>query len=162
MLGAVDRWFSGPAGHSSAQAVIAQTPFPSGRCSSPPMWVGDVVAGEVAYWVLWIADCLVRLATRAPKPCSARVARKRAENRHCRSPPTHRRSGCMSGVLDATPFAELIHLPNNRGAMTRISASRLTPSPKPQLVGHSQHARARDEAPVDHPADRDHREPPVS
>ena len=45
--------------------------------------------------------------------------------------------------------------------MTRISAFRLTPSPKPQLVGHSQHARARDEAPVDHPADRDHREPPV-
>ena len=26
-LGAVDRWLSGPASHSSAQAVIAQTPL---------------------------------------------------------------------------------------------------------------------------------------
>ena len=76
VLSAVDRWLPGQASHSSAQAVITQTLRKGAgarvrrRCS-PPMWVGDVVAGEVAYWVLWIADCLVRLATRltrAPKP----------------------------------------------------------------------------------------------
>ena len=72
VVGAMDGWLSGPASRSSAQAVIAQTlcetRFPSGRCRLPPMWVGDVVVGRVVCWVLWIADCLVQLATRAPKP----------------------------------------------------------------------------------------------
>ena len=67
MLGAVDGWLSGLGSHSSAQAVITQALRKAWLVSSPPMWVGDVVAGEVAYWVPWIADCLVRLATRAPK-----------------------------------------------------------------------------------------------
>ena len=37
---------------------------------SMPTWVEGVVVTRVAYWVPWIADCLVRLATRAPKPQS--------------------------------------------------------------------------------------------
>ena len=52
VLGAVDCWLSGPASHSSAQAVIAQTlRFPSRRCSRLPMEVGGVVVGRVACWV---------------------------------------------------------------------------------------------------------------
>ena len=51
VLGAVDRWLFGLASRSSAQAVIAQTlceaRFPSGRCRSSPMLVGDVVVGPV-------------------------------------------------------------------------------------------------------------------
>ena len=47
-VSAVDRWLSGLASHSKAQAAIAQTlrnAVPSGRCRLPPMWVGDVVVG---------------------------------------------------------------------------------------------------------------------
>ena len=70
VLGAVDRWLSGLASNSSAQAVIAQMPrdpggetrFPSGRRRSTPMWVGDVVVARVGCWVVWVADCLVQLA----------------------------------------------------------------------------------------------------
>ena len=85
--------------------------------------------------------------------------KKNAENRHCRSPPMG--SG-DSGHTPTVPLrgTKLIHLPTNRGAMTRVSASQST-APNAQLVGHSEHARSRDEASVDHPADRDHREPPV-
>ena len=46
--------------------VGCETQFPSRRCSS--MWVGSVVVGRVVGWVAWIADCLVQLAARAPKP----------------------------------------------------------------------------------------------
>ena len=47
-------------------------PIPTGRTghaerNSCAMKVGGVVAGRVAWSVLWIADCLVQLATRAPK-----------------------------------------------------------------------------------------------
>ena len=71
VLDAVDRWLSGLGSHSSTQAVIARTlrdAVPSGHCRSTPMWVGDVVVARVVCWVPWIADCLVQLATRAPKP----------------------------------------------------------------------------------------------
>ena len=72
VLGGVERSLSDPASHLSAQAAIAQmlcdARFPSGHCRSPPTWVGGVVVARVACWVPWIADCLVQLATRAPKP----------------------------------------------------------------------------------------------
>ena len=71
VLGAVDRWLSGPASHSSAQAVIAQTlrdAVPERGCRSPAMWVGGVVVARVVWWVPWIADCLVQLATSVLKP----------------------------------------------------------------------------------------------
>ena len=38
------------------------------RIAADVTWVGDVVVGRVVWWVVWIADCLVQLATRAPKP----------------------------------------------------------------------------------------------
>ena len=63
VVGAVDRWLSGPASRSSAKAVITQMllrdAVPSGHCRSPPTWVGDVVDGRVSYWVPWIADYLL-------------------------------------------------------------------------------------------------------
>ena len=71
VLGVVDRWLSGPASDSSAQAVMCErreTRFPSGRCRLPLMWVGGVVVARVAWWVSWIAGWLVQLATRASKP----------------------------------------------------------------------------------------------
>ena len=77
MLGGVDRWLSGLASHSSAQAVITQTlrdagddlpAVPVGRSRLPPMWVRDVVVARVACWVPWIAGCLVRLAAQVPNP----------------------------------------------------------------------------------------------
>ena len=105
VVGAVDRWLSGPAGHSSAQAVIAQTPrdaFPSGRCRSLSMWVGGVVVARVVGWVPWIASCLVGLATRALKPWPRRRARRGPERvRQIAADEGRRCRGCASGVLGA-------------------------------------------------------------
>ena len=57
--------------HLSAQAVTVQTlrrrRFPERALRWPAMWVGGVVVARVVCWVVWIADCLVQLATRAPK-----------------------------------------------------------------------------------------------
>ena len=71
VVGAVDRCLSAPASHSNAQAVIAlscESRFPSGHCRLPPRWVGGVVVARVAWWVVWIAGCLVHASARAPKP----------------------------------------------------------------------------------------------
>ena len=62
---------SGPASHSSAQAVIAQTlraAVPERALQMAADGGRGVVAGRVAWWVPWIAVCLVQLPTRAPKP----------------------------------------------------------------------------------------------
>ena len=38
------------------------------HCRSTPMWVGGLVVERAVWWVVWIAVCLVQLATRAPNP----------------------------------------------------------------------------------------------
>ena len=59
--------------------------FVSERCSSLPMWVGDVVVARVVRWVLWITDCLVQPATRAPKAAIAQTPRDAVPSGHCSS-----------------------------------------------------------------------------
>ena len=69
-MSAVDRWLSGPASHLSAQAEITQMLWdavPERALQIAAEMVGGVVVARVAWWVPWIADCLVQLATRAPK-----------------------------------------------------------------------------------------------
>ena len=66
------------------------------------MWVGGVVVGRVVWWVPWIADCLVQLATRASKLWSRKLLLEAVPERVQLAADVGRWcSGWASGVMGA-------------------------------------------------------------
>ena len=66
-------------------------------------WVGGVAAARAVWWVVWIADCLVQLATRAPSCDHGDALRDAVPERALQIAGDVGRgcSGCASGVVGA-------------------------------------------------------------